>query len=204
MKTKSCRHISHRVFLIFAFTILSQTFLFSQKIKEPVIPFTKLSMKAGIGSVPLDEFVVPGSGDTALFNENSIHASAAVNLGRYIYFGLHYNYVWTRFDRNTVDEHAIYGIFGRFDYPLSKRFHINGDVSVNLGNYCPCNPDVRVDNFPYHKEDLSYLGLHFGGSYKVAEPFWVFISIATYDLLISNELPHYGYFQPLIGVEMKL
>jgi hypothetical protein len=96
------------------------------------------------------------------------------------------------------------GLLGRYEYPIGKKFKVFGEASIDYGNYCPCIKDESADNFPYKKEDLTYVGLGVGSSYQIIGQFRIYLSLAYYNLLEKQPPQHFEYFQPLLGFQFQV
>ena len=181
--------------------VVNYSRIYGQNSNDSSRVFGHPGLEFSMGSAPLDEFVDPVSNEDYWFYENSVHGAFLIDITKHINIGLQYNYLWTRFQQETQSEHYIVGILGRYEHLFGKKLRLFGESSFDYGNYCPCIKDEGVDNYPYKKEDITYLGLGIGSSYQVIRSFRIYLSMAYYTLLEKQPPQHFEYFQPLFGIQ---
>jgi hypothetical protein len=166
--------------------------------------FSSAILEISGGSAYLDDFIHPQSGVEYPLFENSVHAALLINLfgSKHFKAGLQFNYLWTRFNHQNLDNYYILGVMARYDYPISGKFRLFGDLGLNTGNYCDCLEDESVETLPFKKDNIYYLGLKGGIAYEVVRPVWIYLGIAAYDELIKEPPFAYGYVQPLVGLQI--
>ena len=115
--------------------------------------------------------------------------------------GINYNYLWTRYKQQTLDNYFYTGLNIRYDRPIKNHFRLYGELIADISNYCPCFKDVRFDNIPFKIDNTFYYGLGLGVAFKVYKPIWINIAINTYTLA-TKKYDSYGYVQPIIGLQI--
>lgn len=163
-------------------------------------PFRRVIFEASVTGFPLDKYPDITTGKNYYFYENSIHLALMTNMTKYLMFGFNYNYLWTKYKQETIDNYFFAGLNIRYDRPIKNRFRLYGDIIADIGNYCNCIKDVRVDNMPFKIDNSFYYGLALGLSIKVYKPIWINLAFNSY-VLINKKYDSYGYVQPVLGIQ---
>ena len=190
----------------FIYLVICSTFALNataQVLDLPSRPFRQGTFEISAMSGVQDQYFDPTTGVKRNYVETNAHLALLTNLNKYWKVGIQYNYLTTRFNGKTLGNYFIAGLVGRYDRPLAKRFRIYGDITLSKGNYCTCVNDVRIDEIPFKKENLTYVGAGLGLALKVYKPLW--LNVALYHYRIVNEsLDNYNYAQPTIGLQLHL
>ena len=165
-------------------------------------PFKKAIFEASVMGNTQDDYEdVPGTGRKYRYYENSIHLGVLTNISKYWFVGVNYNYLWTRYKQQTVDNYFLTGVNIRYDRIVDENIRFYGDVLAEMGNYCSCIKDVRFDNMPYKVENSFYYGIGLGLAAKLNKTIWINVGFNRYKL-VNRNYDSYGYAQLILGVQI--
>ena len=182
--------------LTFSFTIKAQVTDISN------YPFRRTIFEVSAIGFPQDAYEdVPGTGRKYNYYENSLHLAILTNVSKYWLVGINYNYLWTRYKKQTLDNYFFAGINGRYERSIDNRIRFYGDILAEMGNYCSCVKDVRFDNMPYKIENSFYYGVGLGVNYRINKSIGLTVGHNRY-YLIGKKYDSYGYGQLILGIQI--
>jgi hypothetical protein len=168
----------------------------------PSKPFQQGTFEVSAMSGVQDKYPDPMSGIKYNYVESNLHLAVLTNVSKHWKVGIQYNFLTTRFNGKTLDNYFIAGVLGRYDRLLAKRFRVYGDITLSKGNYCTCVKDVRIDEMPFKKENLTYIGAGLGLGFKVYKPLWINVALYHYAI-IDKSIDNYNVAQPTIGLQLQ-
>ena len=191
--------------LLFSFIVLSNTNA-QTKTETPHKPFQSKAFEMSFFIVPND-YVDGTSGIEKQHLEYSINASLLTDVAKHVQVGLHYNHIWTTYDGKFDDKFFILGLISRYNLDDSwKWLKVYGEGGLNMGNYCFCLNNVRVQNeLPFKLENMVYGSLGLGGQIRLYKPIWLKFSFTKYLWLNKKSSIYYGGLNiPSVGIAINL
>ncbi len=186
--------------------LINNDSLYAQKAADlPSRPFRQITFESFLTPGPLDDYLDPQTGMTKTFWEFTFNGSVYTNLNKHFLFGLSYSHLWTRFNQKTLGKFFIAGLMGRYNYALTDKINIYGDVGYHVGNYCSCLNDVRNSTeFPFKREDMRYLSLGLGANIQLYKSLWLKVGgMGFLWLNNADNVYYYGHNLPTIGLQLN-
>lgn len=147
----------------------------------------------------------------SVYNEFSWTNNVAVNINQFVYFGIEYINLFTKYKGYQIEEKNKYYLVGAFTqidvlelagiYTNIKerkgRFFV--ELAYYHGNYCECG----FNSLPYQVDGLNYFGFGFGADYPILD--WLSIDVAfksNYNLADISEKTAYNYY--ILGLNIDI